>query len=251
MSQTSSSKNLIQPYHLDLWHEVAFTTVNAGNMSTTVLAESETPEETKQHRRAVEEALGITPGTTRFVSQIHSTTVVEAGPDGWESQPTLGDADAIVSVSGTAPMAILVADCMPIAFSTDYGPAAIAHAGRVGLLGGILEKTVERLRALDRGGRGRIKAVIGPSICGSCYEVPAEMRQQAAHHYSNIASETTWGTPALDLPAAAEGILEAADVEVYRINDCTFTNEQFYSHRRQPGAGRIAGFVWKSTKTRQ
>ncbi len=211
----------------------------------TVLGESESVDHTAHNRCVLERQLGIDPGTTRFVSQIHSTTVLEAGPNGWTEDATIGEGDAIISPDGTDPIAILVADCLPVAFTTDYGPTAIAHAGRVGLLGGILEKTVYQLRSYDDHQTGKIHAVIGPGICGACYEVPEAMRDEAAASYPVIASTTSWETPALDLPKAAAAILRAAGVDVTSVGECTYTNELLYSHRRQPGVGRLAGFVWK------
>lgn len=214
-------------------------------MSMTVLAQSETSQDTADNRRELERKLGIAPGTTQFVSQIHSTTVLAAGDRGWAQQDTIGEGDAIISPDGTDPIAILVADCLPVAFTTDYGPTAIAHAGRVGLLGGILQNTVQRLRAYDDDGTGKIQAIIGPGICGQCYEVPESMRTEASREHPEIASVTSWDTASLDLPATAERILQAANIDVHRVAECTYTNQQLYSHRREPGIGRIAGFVWK------
>lgn len=245
MCQISSSKSLIYQHRSDTGHQVGFTSTAAGNMSMTVLDQSETMQDTAHNRRELEAELGIVPGSTRFVSQTHSTTVLAAGDSGWAHQDTIGEGDAIISPDGTDPIAILVADCMPIAFITDFGPTAIAHAGRVGLLGGILQNTVQRLRTYDDAGTGKIQAIIGPSICGQCYEVPEEMRDEAAGQHPEIASVTSWDTPSLDLPATAEHILRSADIDVHRVAECTYTNQQLYSHRRQPGNGRIAGFVWK------
>src|SRR5699024_11328291 len=85
---------------------------------------------TSRNIRTLEAALDIDSGTTRFASQTHSTIVLCSGDKGWGQVDTLGEGDAIISEDGTAPIAILVADCLPIAFTTDYGPTAIAHAGR-------------------------------------------------------------------------------------------------------------------------
>lgn len=214
-------------------------------MSMTVRQEHQPVEDIVQNRRDVEQQIGILPGSSCFVSQTHSASVLIANTPGWAHQDTLGEGDAIISGTGNDPIAILVADCLPVAFTTDYGPTAIAHAGRVGLLDGILENTVTQLRDLDAHEAGTITATIGPSICGACYEVPEALRDQVAKQHPNIAAATSWGTPSLDLPAAAEAILEQAGVLVHRIHECTYTNTQLYSHRRQPGVGRIAGFVWK------
>ena len=215
-------------------------------MSLTVLDEGQTAQNTVTNRRLLENELGIQTGSTRFLTQTHSAVVLETGTCGWAEQTTVGEGDAVVSPDGTDPIAILVADCLPVAFTTNYGPTAIAHAGRVGLLAGILENTVQRLKALDADGTGTIEATIGPGICGQCYEVPADMREQAAQQHPNIYAETTWGTPALDLPAAAEAILAQTGVIAQRVDVCTRTEPTLYSHRRQPGSGRIAGIVWKS-----
>ena len=246
MSLTSSSKFLTYPAQPGFGHHIAFTTVAAGNMSTTVLGQSQSPPDVEANRRDAERELGIIPGATRFVSQVHSPIVVEAGPAGWADQKTLIEADGLVSGDGNDPIAILVADHLPVAFTTNYGPSAVVHAGRVGLLDGILENAVAELRQLDASRRGAIKAVIGPSICGACYEVPAAMRDQAARHYPTIATKTSWGTPALDLPAAAEAILADLHIDVERSTMCTYTDERYFSHRRHPGQGRIASFVWKA-----
>src|SRR5699024_9288009 len=74
-------------------------------------------------------------------------------------------------------LAIMVADCPPVLLSdAGAGVVAAAHAGRVGLLDGVLERTVEAMSAL--GARAeRLEVTVGPSICGSCYEVPAEVRE--------------------------------------------------------------------------
>lgn len=245
MCQISLSKPLVYQHHTDTGHNVGFTSIAAGNMSLTVLDQGTTAKDSAANRRRLECRLGINPGTTRFVSQTHSTIVRLASDQGWAEQETVGEGDALVSPDGTDPIAILVADCLPVAFTTTYGTTAIAHAGRVGLLDGILQNTVQQLQNLDPDGDGKIHAVIGPGICGQCYEVPAQMRNQAKQQHPEIWSETAWGTPALDLPAAAETILQTMGVDVERVHECTRTNPSLFSHRRQPGAGRIAGVVWK------
>lgn len=244
MCPTSSNNLLIHQHRSESGHRVAFTTTAAGNMSLTVLDTQQTAEDTARNRRQLEESLGIEPGSTRFVSQTHSAIVRFAGTQGWGNVETLGEGDAIISRDGTAPIAILVADCLPVAFTTDFGPTAIAHAGRVGLLDGILQNTVDQLKDLDIEGTGTIRATIGPGICGKCYEVPEQMRTESARKLQAIHSETSWGTAALDLPAAAASILDNAGVRVDLLGECTLTNHQLFSHRRQPGAGRIAGIVW-------
>ncbi len=181
------------------------------------------------------------------MNQTHSTTVVEAGPD------AVPDADALLSPTGTDALAVLVADCVPVVLvgSTARGDhvTAVVHAGRKGVEGDIAGRTVEELRQ-----RGALttSAWIGPSICGRCYEVPEDMREQVAGVVPSALSTTSWGTPALDLPAGVRSQLEAAGVSVHNAggskNPCTLENDGLFSHRavgKGRPEGRLAGLVWR------
>ncbi|MFD1214911.1 laccase domain-containing protein, partial [Arthrobacter sp. GCM10027362] len=110
-----------------------------------------------------------------------------------------------------------------------------------GLLDGILANTVAAL--VEAGGTG-LRAWIGPSICGRCYEVPAGMQAEACELLPALRSETSWGTPALDLAAGAAAQLEVLGVQVQQVHGCTRESAALFSYRRDPGCGRFAGLVW-------
>lgn len=209
--------------------------------------------------------MGVPAGRTEYLNQVHSARVVSARGQGW-GEPGLEpeDADARVSPTGKDPLAIMVADCLPVVFVSQRadahgdadpqgpmawdGPTAVAHAGRRGLLDGVLQATVEQMRAEGAGANpGQIQAWIGPAICGRCYEVPEQMYQDAVEQLAAVAAETSWGTRALDLPAGAQHLLESLGVTVHASGQCTREDERFYSHRREPGAGRLAGLVWRTS----
>jgi copper oxidase (laccase) domain-containing protein len=87
-------------------------------------------------------------------------------------------------------------------------------------------------------------AVIGPAICGRCYEVPAEMRDEVASHVPGSAAMSSNGTPSLDLAAGAERILRDAGIgNVSPTGICTKEDERFFSYRRDRVTGRFAGVV--------
>lgn len=228
---------------------VAWTSAAAGSLALHVLGADETParREVEQSRAAVEDAMGVERGRTFYLDQVHSADVVTADGIGWggAAGPT---ADASVSPDGSQPLAVLVADCLPVLFVDGLtGATAAAHAGRRGLLDGVLENTVDALEALrPAGARGTfgMKAWIGPGVCGRCYEVPEDMRAEAAARIPELHSTTSWGTPALNLPAGAQTVLRARGVAVERIDLCTLEDERVFSHRRQPGRGRFVGLVW-------
>ena len=101
-----------------------------------------------------------------FMHQTHSDQVLVV--DGSEGEP---QCDALVTRSKGVALAAMAADCMPVTFTSD-GVVGIAHVGRVGLVKGIAQRTVETMLGL---GAGKITAIIGPSICARCYEVSPDM----------------------------------------------------------------------------
>ena len=113
----------------------------------------------------------------------------------------------------------------------------MAHAGRRGLLDGVLQQTVQRMRQL---GAEKITAWLGPSICGSCYEVPEQMASESESSMPGIRTRTSWGTPSLDLPAAAAASLSALGVRVVTDPRCTLEDQALFSYRRDSGCGRQA-----------
>lgn len=190
--------------------------------------------------------------------QVHGIEVYHPDADGrdWRGDAWLGDriagqqplprADAAITAATATALLIRVADCVPVLFADSAaGLVAAAHAGRVGLLDGLLSVVVTELRAA---GASRLRAWIGPHICGACYEVPPELAAQAAGVIPGCATTTTWGTPAIDLGAAAAHQLTALGVAVTRLDPCTRTRPELYSHRGDgPNTGRQAAVVWRST----
>ena len=87
--------------------------------------------------------------------------------------------------------------------------------------------------------------MIGPAICGTCYEVPAALRDEVAAVVPATWATTSAGTAALDLPAGVAALLAAAGVrQVTRLAICTRTDERFFSYRAQRDhAGRFAGVI--------
>ncbi|MDO4254835.1 MAG: polyphenol oxidase family protein [Kocuria sp.] len=224
--------------------QIVFTNRAAGNLALHVHDDEQA---VLRRRIAVEKDVGVAPGSTLYLNQVHGATVVDADAVAPDVVPT---ADASVSVTGRA-LAVMVADCVPVVMvGTDSSDpsrhiTAVAHAGRQGLMGGVLDATVEVMRAR---GAGVIQAVIGPSVCGNCYEVPADMARECEDARPGVRSTTSWGTPGLDLPGAAAQCLTDMGVQVQRPQvagspACTMENTDLSSHRRAPHSGRIIGMV--------
>jgi YfiH family protein len=173
---------------------------------------------------------------------VASTTV---GQPEWASGGA-PDVDALVTALPGIPLVVLAADCLPVLFADPVaGVVAAAHAGRPGLAAGVLQRTVEAMVELGAVAT-RLDVVIGPAVCGRCYEVPPALRDEVAAVVPASAATTRQGTAALDLPAGAEAILRAAGVSsVRQVEICTIENESFFSYRRSAGrpTGRQAGIV--------
>ena len=101
---------------------------------------------------------------------------------------------------------VRAADCVPVLLADPVaGVIGAAHPGRPGLAAGVVPATVAAMR--ERGATD-ITAWIGPHVCGGCYEVPAEMRDEVGALVPAAVATTTWGTPALDLGAGVRAQLE-------------------------------------------
>jgi YfiH family protein len=152
-------------------------------------------------------------------------------------------ADGVVTDLPGVVLLVRAADCLPVLLAdAERGLVAAAHAGRAGLVAGVLPATVGRLRDL---GAERVVAWVGPHICGRCYEVPAAMRDEVAAAVPEAFAETAWGTPAVDIGAGARAQLRAAGVSVVDAARCTREHSDLPSHRRDgAAAGRLGGLVW-------
>ncbi len=167
--------------------------------------------------------------------QIHGHAVVEAGGP-------REDCDAIVTDRSGVVLMVRVADCVPVLLADPAaGVLGAAHAGRQGLVEGVVGACVARMRDL---GAEQVEAWIGPHICGACYEVPESLQQEVVGHEPASLSTTSWGTPALDIGAGVRSQLERAAVRVHDVSRCTLESADLYSYRRDgAGAGRLAGVI--------
>ena len=171
--------------------------------------------------------------------QVHGAEV--AVVDGW-SPVARPEADAVVTREPDVVLMVRAADCVPVLFhAPEVGAVAAAHCGRPGLLAGVVPATVARLRDW---GATSITAWIGPHVCGGCYEVPPEMRDEVATAVPASRATTSWGTPSLDLGAGVRAQLEDESVEVVDVARCTRESADLFSYRRDGvRAGRHAGAV--------
>lgn len=174
-------------------------------------------------------------GLAQFMNQVHGDQIVIV--DSVTSEiPTC---DGLITTKPAISLAVMVADCIPLLLVSKEAVGAI-HVGRAGLVNRIALKAIHTMRSL---GSIDIHAILGPSICGACYEVPFEMQQDVMQEHPRAFATTRKGTPGLDLPKALIADLVSAGVSYEASTSCTFEDEMYFSHRRQNPTGRFAGVV--------
>jgi YfiH family protein len=186
-----------------------------------------------ENRRRLCESVGVELERLALNRQVHGATVNRA-EEGERTQ----NGDGLWTDEPGVPMLAFSADCLPIALARVNGNPGLAllHAGRMGLLEGILEAGAA---ALD----GPTAAIVGPGIGPCCYEVGEDI---LAAYRARFGPDVVRGRN-LDLWIAAERVLHEVGVEtVERLDVCTACDDRFFSHRRDgadTGRQGVIGFV--------
>ncbi|MEC4017947.1 peptidoglycan editing factor PgeF [Streptomyces sp. H27-D2] len=201
------------------------------------------PAAVRTNRELSAKQLGLDAGLVVWMRQVHGREVaVVDGPWGDREIPA---ADAVVTARRGLPLAVLTADCTPVLLADPVaGITGAAHAGRPGLLAGVVPATVEAMLALGAD-PARIVARTGPMACGRCYEVPEAMRSEIAEAVPEAWATTRQGTPAVDVAAGIRAQLVRSGVKtVEQSHICTMESADHFSYRRERTTGRLASYVW-------
>jgi YfiH family protein len=177
------------------------------------------PVHVEENRRRLCEYAGADATRLAMNYQVHSSRVNRGRPGGRDEA-----GDGLWTDEPGVPLLALTADCVPVALARDHEPAvAVLHAGRIGLLGGIVAEGVRTLG-------GRVRAAIGPAAGPCCYEVGNEILER---YRARFGASVVRGRN-LDLWRAAElALREAGVADVHRFDLCTICNpDLFFSYRR-------------------
>lgn len=182
----------------------------------------------------------VLPEGIRTVKQIHSAKVLNAA-----ALKENDTGDALISDRPGVTVGVKTADCVPILL-VDPAKRVVAaiHAGWRGTAENIAAAAVKELAGLWKSEPNDLRAAIGPSIGGCCYEVGPDVAQRFAAW--NPALKEITGPVCLDLPAINETQLREAGVNnIWKCGECTFCLPgRFYSFRRdREQAGRMVSFI--------
>jgi hypothetical protein len=196
---------------------IAFTDVGDGDVRHDMAA-----------RRTVSDTLGIPHGWA-VANQVHGSQIDIARSPG-----NLGEADGIVTSVSMLPIAVSIADCVPVVI-VGTSSVAVVHAGWRGVASGVVRSALGAINASGDRVRG---AVVGPHIGPCCFEVGPEV-VEAIGGYATTTSE---GSLSVDLSSAIRDQL--GGVEMESSPECTMHDDRFYSYRRNGTRKRQMAVAW-------
>lgn len=198
-------------------------------------------------------AFGVALDTLVFAHQVHGAAGALVGPDD-RGRGTLSEGDAVpgadtlVTVSREVTLAILVADCVPLALvDPEAGVLAVVHAGWRGTAAGVVGLAIHSMRDCGADAR-RVRAFLGPAVHPDRYQVSEEVRRALASAVRpsalgpGVVRPDGPGHWLVDLVAANRQQLVAAGVRSDHIAESgtTTSDEAFFSDRVQRPCGRFA-----------
>lgn len=198
-----------------------------------------------ENYRRICKAMGIDTKQLVFSNQVHETKVVAVETPG----RYLKGVDGMVTNTPGLVLTTSYADCVPLFFADPVTKSiGLSHSGWRGTQGEIGRITVETMEREFSARPENMVAVIGPSICSSCYEVSKDVAEC-------FPPETRWKKEdaleekyQLDLWKANELVLKKAGLKAENIiisGLCTCCNaELLFSHRASQGKrGNLNGFL--------
>jgi copper oxidase (laccase) domain-containing protein len=190
--------------------------------------------------------LALTGNRWVMLDEVHGVDVVSVDSLACTAWPLAGTGDVLLAERSSETLAVWVADCAPLAlFGANGTTRVVAHGGWRGLATGVIDVAVD---ALESTGTKVAAAVLGPCIHPCCYEFGAADLELVAHGVGaaarDVTGTTSWGTRALDVPAAVTVGLARRGIEIDVAGACTGCDQRFRSHRRRGELERHALVVW-------
>lgn len=205
------------------------------------------PTSVLKNREKIRRVLDM-PSAPIYLSQVHGTELAEVDRLNLHHPIT---ADAATTSTPGRVLAIMTADCLPVAITNAEGSRlTLVHAGWRGLAAGVLDRSLCAFSSTDE-----LHAWLGPAIGPTSFEVGQDVYDAFVKVDSNQAAafrpmdNDPQGQPKYlaDIYALATRVLtRERSVHLSGGNHCTFNESaRFYSHRRDNlRSGRMAMFGW-------
>ena len=230
--ETEVSKEVVTDF--EAWGIRAFTTTReAGSFG---LAGSEPVSEVMGRWTAVQKELASAAARLASIRQVHGNRIlVHTG--GWEGWLRSSEADGHIASERGIALAVGIADCVPVFVAHPSGIVGMLHSGWRGTVAQITTRAIELFERYDYPASD-LAVHLGPAICGRCYEVSAEVREQ-------LTGQPTTRPGHVDLRSLiAEQAKNAGVKRVTVSSSCTrCDNDRFFSHRAGDAGRQIAVIV--------
>lgn len=218
----------------DGWGIRAFTTTRAAG--TFSLLSSEPVNDVMGRWTELEAELRDAARRVVSIRQVHGDRVlVHTG--GWDGWLRSGEADGHLAIEKGTALTVGIADCVPVFIAHPSGVVGLIHSGWRGTAARITAKAID---ACDRHGiaAADLAVHLGPAICGRCYEVSADVREQ-------LTGQPTTRPGNVDLRSLIAEQAAAAGVKRVTVDSaCTrCDNDRFFSHRAGDEGRQIAVIV--------
>lgn len=164
------------------------------------------------------------------------------------------DVDGMITNVPGIVLATFYADCVPIYLADPVSRSiGLLHSGWKGTVHNIIKNGIRAMKKTYGAKPANILAGIGPSICGSCYEIGEDVAAKFRKAYPasqcrQMLFDDRNGKYHLDLWKACRFNLAASGVQpdhIFEANLCTCCNPQFlFSHRASGGKrGNLGAFL--------
>ena len=132
--------------------------------------------------------MGIKPDNMVMLNQTHSDGIrVITHEDGGEMvvRPMTADGcDGMITSEAGIMLCTVEADCVPVYILDPKHPAiGMVHSGWKGTASHIVVRAIEKMMKTYGSKANDILVAFGPCICGNCYEVGSELRDEFAANY--------------------------------------------------------------------
>lgn len=162
----------------------------------------------------------------------HGTTVHYANDPG-QAPP----GDGLVTTKRKHGIVALSADCVPFALVDPVNQViAVGHAGWKGVLANLMQVLTQSFVSSGANPDSSY-AVIGPSICGACYEVPADR----VALFTEVLPSAIFDQTHLTLSRGVTTVLAELGFTTQQIPGCNFEDENLFSFRKANGAATGRG----------
>jgi purine-nucleoside/S-methyl-5'-thioadenosine phosphorylase / adenosine deaminase len=210
------------------------------------------------NRRAVATRLGIPAEDFIYLEQVHGLRVgravsADTGIPPREFHPDFAASDGAFSTEAGLVLAVLTADCVPLALTSPYNRVALMlHAGWRGTLEDIVAAGLDILQNELGVRSSECAAVMGPAVGPCCYGVDKGRAAVFVERYgegSGVVMEEKGYH--LDLKRANRlNLLRAgvADERIWEVGGCTCCDRRYFSYRRDGVTGRQGSFIYLEKK---